>query len=259
MALSGVLRAGGAGFCRAPSVDRWAQVFAGLRRLRPALPAMVGSAVLLSIAGSTAPAIGLAVVAGWLGVGVGLLSRRGERLAVRTWCRFRSPSPAQARSLAPLLERAVTFAGITVNTVDTYIHPGGQVNAYAVGGHSVALTRGLISDYQGGRLSAADLVAVLVHELGHLVVGNVRFDLLADWYSRPSRLVWRLMVGLPARVLGFGRHPRLVQGLLVGGSTVAILRGVAQHAWLPVAVLTAVLLATMFARIADAALSREAA
>jgi hypothetical protein len=88
---------------------------------------MVGSALLLSIVGSTKPAIGLAVVAGWIGVGVGLLTRQGERLAVRTWCRFRSPSPAQARALAPLLERAVTLAGITVNTVDTYIHPGGSV------------------------------------------------------------------------------------------------------------------------------------
>jgi hypothetical protein len=33
------------------------------------------------------------------------------------------------------------------------------------------------------------------------------------------------MVGVPARVLGFGRHPRLVQGLLVGGSVIAIVRG----------------------------------
>ena len=256
--MSAVLEAGAAGSCRAPSVDRRAQISAGLRRLRPALPAMVGSALLLSIAGSTAPTIGLAVMAGWIGVGVGLLTRPGERLAVRTWCHFRSPSPAQERSLAPLLERAVTLAGITVNDVDAYIHPGRQVNAYAVGGHSVALTRGLIIEHQGGRLSDADLVAVLVHELGHLVVGNVRFGLLADWYSGPSRLAWRLMVGVPARVLGFGRHPRLVQGLLVGGSVIAIARGLAEQAWLPVAVLTAVLLVTMFARIADAARSREA-
>jgi STE24 endopeptidase len=219
---------------------------------------MVGSAVLLSIAGSTKPAIGLAVMACWIGVGVGLLTRPGERLAVRTWCGFRSPSPAQQRSLAPLLERAVTLAGITVNTVDAYIHPGGQVNAYAVGAHSIALTRGLISEHRYGRLSDADLVAVLVHELGHLVVGNLRFGLLADWYSGPSRLAWRLMVAVPARVLGFGRHPRLVRGLLVGGSAVAIVRGVSEHAWLPVAALTAVLLVTMFARIADAARSREA-
>jgi STE24 endopeptidase len=132
------------------------------------------------------------------------------------------------------------------------------VNAYAVGGHSVALSRGLITEHQGRRLSDADLVAVLVHELGHLVVGNVRFGLLADWYSGPSRLAWRLMVGVPARVFGFGRHPRLVQGLLVGGSVIAIARGIAEHAWLPVAVLSTVLLVTTFARIADAARSREA-
>lgn len=253
-----VIDAGAASSRRAPSVDRRAQISAGLQRLRPDLPAMVGSALLLSIVGSMAPTIGLAMMAGWLGVGVGLLTRPGERLAVRTWCRFRSPSPAQERSLAPLLDRAVALAGITVNDVDAYIHPGRQVNAYAVGGHSIALTRGLIIEHECGRLSDADLVAVQVHELGHLVVGNVRFGLLADWYSGPSRLAWRLMVGVPARALGFGRHPRLVQGLLVGGSVIAIARGLAEQAWLPVAVLTAVLLVTMFARIADAARSREA-
>jgi hypothetical protein len=66
------------------------------------------------------------------------------------------------------------------------------------------------------------------------------------------------MVGVPARVLGFGRHPRLVPGLLVAGSVIAIARGTAEHAWLPVAVLTSVLLVTIFARVADAAGCRDA-
>jgi STE24 endopeptidase len=219
---------------------------------------MVGSALLLSIAGSAAPKIGVAVVSVWIGIGVGVLFRPGERLAGRTWLHVRPLLPAQARSFAPLLGRPVTVAGITVDDVDAYIHPGRQVNAYAVGGHSVALTRGLMIEHNCGRLSDGDLVAVLVHELGHLVLGDVRFGLLADWYSGPSRLAWRLVVGLPARVLGFGRHPRLVQVLLLGGSMIAGVRGVAEHAGLPVVVLLTLLLVAIFAPIANAACSRQA-
>jgi STE24 endopeptidase len=219
---------------------------------------MVGSALLLSFAGSAAPKIGVAVVSVWIGIGVGVLFRLGERLAARTWLHVRPLLPAQERSFAPLLGRAVTIAGITVQDVDAYIHPGRQVNAYAFGGHSVALTRGLIIEHYCGRLSDGDLVAVLVHELGHLVLGDVRFGLLSDWYSGPSRLAWRLMVGIPARVLGFGRHPRLVQVLLLGGSMIAVVRGVAEHAWLPVVVLLTLLLVAIFAPIANAACSRQA-
>jgi Zn-dependent protease with chaperone function len=251
-----VLEAGAAESCPAP-YTRWpARISVGLRRLYPSLPTMVGSTLLWSIAGSAAPTIGVAVVIVWIGIGV--LCRPGERLAARTWLHVRPLSPAQERSLAPLLGRAVTVAGITVNDVDAYIHPGRQVNAYAFGGHSVALTRGLIIEHRCGRLSDGDLVAVLVHEFGHLVLGHVRFALLGDWYSGPSRLAWRLMVGLPARVLGFGRHPRLVQVLLLGGSMIAVVRGVAEHAWLPVVVLLTLLLVAIFAPIVNAACSRQA-
>jgi Zn-dependent protease with chaperone function len=253
-----VLETGAAASYPAISVGRRAQISAGLRRLASALPAMVGSALLLSVAGITQPTIGLGVVAGWVGVGVGLLSRPGERLAARTWLHVRTLSPAQERSLAPLLGRAITIAGITVQDIDAYIHPGRQVNAYAFGGHSVALTRGLIIEHGCGRLSDGDLVAVLVHEFGHLVLGHVRFGLLGDWYSGPSRLAWRLMAGLPARVLGFGRHPRLVQVLLLVGSMIAVVRGAAEHAWPPVAVLLTLLLVAIFAPIANAACSRRA-
>ena len=83
---------------------------------------MAGSALLLSIAGSTQLTIGLAVTDGWIVVDVGLLSRPDKQLAVRTWCQFRSPSPAQARSLAPLLERGGTLAGTTVNDLDACIN-----------------------------------------------------------------------------------------------------------------------------------------
>ena len=256
--MSAVFEAGAAASWPAPSIRGPARISAGLRRLGPALPAMVGSALLLSIAGSTQPTIGLAVMAGWIAIGLGVLTRPGERLAARTWLHVRPASPVQERSLAPLLGRAVAVAGITVQDVDAYIHPARQGNAYAFGGHSVALTRGLIIEHECGRLSDGDLVAVLVHELGHVVVGDVRFALLADWYSGPSRLAWRLMVGIPARVLGFGRHPRLVQVLLLGGSITAVVRGVAEHAWLPVVVLLTLLLVAIFAPIANAGCSRQA-
>src|SRR5690349_12735483 len=83
---------------------------------------MGGGTLLLSIAGSTQLTIGHAVTDGRIVVDVGLLSRPDKQLAVRTWCQFRSPSPAQARSLAPLVERGGTLAGTTVNYLDTRIN-----------------------------------------------------------------------------------------------------------------------------------------
>ena len=159
-ALSGVIEAGSAGSCPAPSARRRTRISAGIRRLGPALPAMVGSALLLSFAGSAAPKIGVAVVSVWIGIGVGVLFRPCERLAARTWLCVRPLSPAQERSFAPLLGRAVTVAGITVQDVDAYIHPGRQVNAYAFGGHSVALARGLIIEHRCGRLSDGEVVPI---------------------------------------------------------------------------------------------------
>ena len=119
------------------------------------------------------------------------------------------------------------------------------MNAYAVGAHSIALTRGLIMS-----MNVDDYPMRIRRCAGARARASGRREcplrLLADWYSGPSRLAWRLMVGVPERVLGFGRHPRLVQGLLVGGSLIATARGVAEQAWVPVAVLTAVLLVTIF-------------
>jgi hypothetical protein len=160
IALSGVLEAGAAESCSAPSTRGPARISVGLRRLYPALPAMVGSTLLLSVAGSAAPTIGVAVVIVWIGIGVGVLCRPGERLAARTWLHVRPLSPAQERSFAPVLGRAVTVAGITVQDVDAYIHPGRQVNAYAFGGHSVALARGLIIEHRCGRLSDGEVVPI---------------------------------------------------------------------------------------------------
>lgn len=122
IALSGVPKAGAAASWPTASVRRRPQILSGPCRLRPARPAMAGSALLLSIAGSTQLTIGLAVTDGCIVVDVGLLSRPDKQLAVRTWCQYRSPSPGQARSPAPLLERGGTLAGTTVNDLDGCIN-----------------------------------------------------------------------------------------------------------------------------------------
>jgi hypothetical protein len=72
-----------------------------------------------------APTIGITVLAGWIGVGVGLLTRgvNGRRAEL-------VPLPAALASsrtmVAPLLDRAVALAGVTVNDVDAYVHPAGR-------------------------------------------------------------------------------------------------------------------------------------
>jgi STE24 endopeptidase len=68
-----------------------------------------------------------------------------------------------------------------------YVQPARQLNAYAAGGRSVAVTSRGLRDYGAGRLSEDQIVAVLVHELGHHATGATRPMLTATWLAAPWR------------------------------------------------------------------------
>src|SRR4051812_16531408 len=71
----------------------------GLWRALAATPAVIGSLLLLSVfSGPLGRWAGLVLLV-WVVCGAVLVTRVGERSAVRAACRFRSPSPAQAAAL----------------------------------------------------------------------------------------------------------------------------------------------------------------
>ncbi len=82
-----------------------------------------------------------------------MVTRVGERIAVRAACRFRSPSPVQAGPLRRPWAAALRRSGTATGDVELYVQTAQVPNAYAAGGRSVAVTSRVVEEYRAGRLS----------------------------------------------------------------------------------------------------------
>lgn len=228
----------------------------GAWRAVTALPAMVGSLLLLLV---LAGGLGLweaLVLLGWLAAGAALFTASGERLAVRVGCGFRRPSAAQAVALAPLWAAALRQSGIAADGVDLYVKRARQPNAYAIGGRSVAVTTGIVEEYLARRLAADELVAVLMHELGHYATRATGLTLLSVWLAAPWRLAVRLLIGLGLAVSG--RQPRALSGVVMStGVIVAVVQAVQHRRWLVAGVLAGVAVLAVICPLVDAAVRRR--
>src|SRR3954452_2442877 len=142
----------------------------------------------------------------WAVAAAMLMTRVGERMAVRAVCGFHRLSPTQAAALQPAWSTALRATGTAAGDVELYVQTARTPNALAAGGRSVAVTSGIVEDYASGRLPQDQLVAVLVHELGHRATGATRPMLLLSCLTAPWRLARSLLTGL-ASTLG-GRPPR---------------------------------------------------
>jgi STE24 endopeptidase len=186
-----------------------------------------------------------------------LLTRGGERIAVRAVRRFHRAGPRQAAALESAWATALRVTGIAAEDVDLYVQTAAVPDAYAVGARSVAVTSRLVQDYESGRLPQAQLVAVLLHELGHHATGATRPMLRVLWLAAPWRWTMSLLTGL-ASILA-GRRPR--RGLaiaVVPGLAVAVARALGQGQWMVGGVLVSLVLTAVHCPLADAAISRQA-
>jgi len=106
------------------------------------LPAVCGGLlVAMTLTAGLGTAGGLLFLA-WVGAGALLCTVRGERLAVRRVCRFRSPTQRERLLLGPVAMMALVTCGLRPGTVDWYVQPGREANACAAGKRSVAVTEG---------------------------------------------------------------------------------------------------------------------
>jgi STE24 endopeptidase len=147
--------------------------------------------------------------------------------------------------------------GTAAGDVELYVQSARAPNAYAAGGRSVVVTSGAVEDYKSGRLPEEQLVAVLVHELGHHALGATRTMLLVSWLTAPWRMARSLLSDL-ASVLA-GRQSR--RGALIAvvvGLAVAVTRTLRQGQWMVGGVLVFVGLAGVLCPLAAAAISRRA-
>jgi STE24 endopeptidase len=169
---------------------------------------------------------------------------------------FHRPSPAQAVALKPAWSAALEITGTDAGDVDLYVQTARSPNAYAAGGRSVAVTSRVVEDHATGRLPEGQLVAVLVHELGHHATGATRPMLLLTWLTAPWRATASVLAGLASIVAG--RHPGQGLGIVVlAGLAVAEFRALQQGRWMAGGVLVVVGLMAVLVPLANAAISRR--
>jgi STE24 endopeptidase len=229
----------------------------GPLRAVAAAPAMLGSLLLVLVPAGGLGARALPILLIWAGCGVVALTEAGERVTVRAAFGFRRPSPAQAAVLQPLWATALQLANTPVGEAELYVQQARKPNAYAAGGRSVAVTSRVLDDYRAGRLSGEQVVAVLVHELGHHATGATGPMLIAMWLAAPWRGAGRLLFRLGSALSG--RPSR--RGLAMVGLAavvIAVVQAVHQGHWLAGGVVAAVALWLVVCPLADAWVCRRA-
>jgi Zn-dependent protease with chaperone function len=213
------------------------------------------------------PAAALAGAA-WTASAVLTLVRPVEAGLARLLYRsLRRPRPAELARIAPALERVCLAAGTDPGRYLLRVQEQRQVNAFALGGHLLAVTRTALE------LPDDMLEAVLAHEVGHHKHLHPRAIILGWWYLLPFEGGDRLLRGIRRVTRGMARTftrlsdrtggvagGRAADGalgmlvllavlgvLVVAGSLLVVVLGVL---WLPLALLV------RLARVLGAALSR---
>ena len=229
-------------------------------RVVVAAPVMLGGvAVVVLVAGPLGPWAPL-VPLGWLALAGVWLTRSGERAAVRIAYRYRRLSAEQAAQLHAAIAVAESRTKVGMRGVDVYVRAGtgSSVNAYAAGRCSIAVSEGAVAAAAGGRLTAPQMGALLTHEIGHLQSRGTRYGLAVGWLSAPWRAVVAVLGGLLRLIVG--HVPTARAGLVVLGPivfAVAVVQGVQQHAWVPLAAMVTVGVLLIVQPLAAAALSRS--
>ncbi len=228
----------------------------GAWRALTAAPAMTGSLLLLGVLLAGVGVWQGPALLGWLGAGLLLLTRRGERLAVRAWCGFRRPTRAEQEALEPVWRAALARCGIAPGQVDLYVQRSPGPNAYAAGRRSVAVTTGVLRIFLARRITDEDMAAVLVHELGHHATRGARFGLVTVWLAAPWRLAALLVLAIAAAFGGRRQPLWLLAPVAAAGVGIAIAQAGARGQWSTVLILGTLVAAGVGAPLSDAAVSR---
>ena len=237
-------------------VPRARQRYFGVWRALAATPAMFGSLMLLLVTfGWMGQWEGLVLLV-WLVAGSALCTRVGERAAVRIGCKFRCPTSAQRQLLEAPWASALSRCGVAVDAVDCYVRQDVGPNACAAGARSVAITSGILDEFQAGRISERAFQAVLVHELGHHATHASRFSLLTLWLTAPWRTAAWFTLGLVPGLVGRRQPMQLVAATMALVFGLTIEQGVHHGAWMTVAIIGGVPTLGVMVPLIDTAISR---
>ncbi|MBM7771769.1 STE24 endopeptidase [Actinokineospora baliensis] len=136
----------------------------------------------------------------WVVVGVWVLSGgitflpAVESGLARLMFDMRVPTAVELGRVRPLWESVCAAAGVDSARYTLWVEQSKELNAFAAGGRTVAITRRALD------LPPRSLEAILAHELGHHLSGHSRASLLAWWYELPAQAaIW--LVGMAMRVV----------------------------------------------------------
>lgn len=181
------------------------------------VPWYVGSLLTLLLVGWLLGITGAALTAlvlTWLASGALTLWRPVEEVLGRWLFGLRRPTPSEAMRLDGVWPPVAGAARLPATGYSLRVQESQDVNAAAVAGHTIVVTRWAVQS-----LPPHHLAAVLAHELGHHVGGHAWANLLSSWYSLPGRLFMR---GLRA-VVRVGRA--VFKGLVRSGIGVLVALG----------------------------------
>lgn len=128
------------------------------------------------------------VLIGYIGLGATLFLRPVQQLLLRAFFGARKPSPDEYNWLAPTWHTVLQQAGIPSDRFVLAVADSPELNAFASGGHVVAVTRGAME-----KLPPAELEGVLAHELGHHLGLHTVAPLAAYWLQMP--IFWLARIG----------------------------------------------------------------
>jgi Zn-dependent protease with chaperone function len=177
-----------------------------------AVPVVASSLLVLALAGKLAwPACFWAVPAGWVLAGAITFVPAFEHFLLPSAFGMRSPTPRELTRLTPCWLAVCAAAGVDSGRYRLWVERSRELNAFAAGGRTVAVTRTALD------LPRPSLEAILAHELGHHLSGHTRISLLVWWLELPARILTRLVRLLALAVPYVGR------AFAVFGRSVAVL------------------------------------
>lgn len=183
-----------------PVVPRGRTDLSAVLALVLSVPVVASGLLVLALAGKLAwPAYFWVVPAGWVLAGAITFLPAFEHFLLPLLFGLRAPTARELTWLTPSWEAVCAAAGVDSGRYRLWVERSHELNAFAAGGRTVAVTRAALD------LPPPSLEAILAHELGHHLAGHTRASLLIWWLELPARLLARLVRLLALAVPSIGR------------------------------------------------------
>ena len=139
------------------------------------------------------PDIALGFVTGLLAMSLVVASGRAEELAVRVLHAARRPTAVEALRIAGPLRLVADRSGVA--DLSVLIGRAGDP-VTAAGCRHVILHPGVLDAHRAGRITDAEVAALIAHGVGRLRLGQPRFDLLVTLWTLPWDFIRGLFAGI---------------------------------------------------------------